>query len=85
MPGGLGETEEILHFIASEISHDSYVNIMDQYHPCGRARDFPPLDRHLSTYDYRQALEIAGIAGLTRLDKREIPDLLQQLYRIPGR
>jgi uncharacterized Fe-S radical SAM superfamily protein PflX len=63
----------------------SMIDIMDRYHPCGRARDFPPLDRHLSTYDYRQALEIAGVAGITRLDKREIPDLLQRLYRIHGR
>ena len=34
MPGGRRETEEILRFIVSEISRDSYVNLMDQYHPC---------------------------------------------------
>jgi len=84
MPGGLGETEEILRFIASEISRDSYVNLMDQYHPCGRAADFWPLDKPLTVEDYRQAVEIAKQAGITRLDKRGIPDLLQRLYLIHG-
>lgn len=85
MPGGLDETKEILRFIAREISPDSYVNIMDQYRPCGRANDYPPLDRSLSAKEYQQALEIAGNAGITRLDKRDFPDLLQRLYRIHER
>jgi putative pyruvate formate lyase activating enzyme len=82
MPGGRGETEEILRFIASEISCDSYVNLMNQYHPCGPAADFPPLGGPLTMEDYRQALEIAKQAGITRLDKREFPDLLQRLYHL---
>jgi putative pyruvate formate lyase activating enzyme len=85
MPGGLDETKEILRFIAREVSPDSYVNIMDQYHPCGRANDYPPLDRPLTAKEYQQALEIAVRAGITRLDKRDFPDLLQRLYRIHER
>jgi putative pyruvate formate lyase activating enzyme len=82
MPGGLEETEAILNFIAHEISEETYVNVMDQYHPCGRAAGSPPLDRTLTAREYQQALEIAARAGITRLDKREIPDLLQRLYLI---
>ena len=37
MPNGLAGTEEILDFIAGRVSTRTYVNIMDQYHPCGRA------------------------------------------------
>ena len=35
MPGCLEETREILRFLAQEISVDTYVNVMDQYRPCG--------------------------------------------------
>lgn len=33
MPGKEGEGAEIMRFLASEISPDCFVNIMDQYHP----------------------------------------------------
>ncbi|MFZ5775821.1 MAG: radical SAM protein [Thermodesulfobacteriota bacterium] len=79
MPEGLEETREILHFFAQEISTATYVNVMDQYRPCGRARDFPPLDRVLLSEEYQAALAIADEAGLTRLDQRQVVELLRRL------
>ncbi len=70
LPGGLAGTEEVLAFLAEEVSPDTYVNVMDQYHPCYRARDHEPLDRRLSREEWREALRIAGRAGLRRLDHR---------------
>lgn len=85
MPGGLEETEDILRFVAVNISRDSYVNLMDQYRPCGRAPELPALNRPLAQEEFRQAMDIAARIGITRLDKRDIPDLLQRLYRIRKR
>lgn len=82
MPEGLAETEEILTFIADKISKNSYVNVMDQYHPCGRARNTPPLDRTLTGEEYGQAVKAAHQAGLTRLDDRELKTLLKRLRLI---
>ena len=48
MPGGADESMAILDFIAREISPNTYVNVMDQYHPAGRARDFPELGRRVT-------------------------------------
>jgi len=76
MPGLLEETAEVLWFIADELSPNSYVNLMDQYHPCYRAIDYPPLDRRLTAGEYMQALEIAKTYGLGRLDRR--PGLMRQ-------
>lgn len=68
MPGLSKETASVLRFIADELSTDSYVNLMDQYHPCYRSIDYPPLDRPLSHSEYVQALEMAKNFGLGRLD-----------------
>lgn len=79
MPGSLDETREILQFLAREVSPDTYVNIMDQYRPCGRAADFPPIDRRLQHDEFRQALEMAREAGLHRLDERDWLRIIKRL------
>ena len=70
LPEGLAGTEEVVHFLAKEISRETYVNIMDQYFPCG---DIPPdsaLSRRTTDEEYREAVRLARDAGLTRLDDR---------------
>jgi len=68
LPEDLANTENVLAFIADEISPHTYVNVMGQYHPCYRAYDLPPLDRPITVEEYRRALEAAKRHGLTRLD-----------------
>jgi putative pyruvate formate lyase activating enzyme len=70
LPGGLASTREVMRFIARELSPDSYVNIMPQYRPCGRANEVPGLSASLSVEDYEQALLAAQEEGVTRLDSR---------------
>ncbi len=71
MPGGVAGTRDIMRFIAREISPDTYVNIMDQYRPCGNAGKYPPLDRCITHDEYKEALKAAREEGITRLDRRE--------------
>ena len=80
MPGQLDETEAILGFLAREVSAATYTNLMDQYHPCGRAHEFPDIDHPLSTEEYHAALAMAKKAGLTRLDKRDWTNMLKRLF-----
>jgi len=68
LPGGLAGTRKIMRFIAREISTRSYVNIMSQYRPCGRASEISGLNAFLSPTDYRTALQEAKEEGITRLD-----------------
>ncbi|MDH5298959.1 MAG: radical SAM protein, partial [Desulfobulbaceae bacterium] len=79
MPEGLEETGEIMRFLAGEISSQTYVNVMEQYRPCGRAGDFPPLDRPLRHEEYGEAQRLAAAAGLTRLDDRRLARLFRNL------
>jgi putative pyruvate formate lyase activating enzyme len=68
LPGDLSGTSQVLTFIAEEVSIRTYLNLMDQYRPCYRADEFPPLDRSLSHGEYQLAVETAHRLGLTRLD-----------------
>jgi putative pyruvate formate lyase activating enzyme len=70
LPEGLAGTKEIVRFLAEEISTNTYLNLMDQYRPCYKAHEHPPLNRRLTSDEYREALRFAQEAGLTRLDER---------------
>jgi putative pyruvate formate lyase activating enzyme len=68
LPENLAGTDRILAFLAREISPDTYVNLMDQYRPCYRADEFPPLDRRPTRTEMAAARVIARELGLSRLD-----------------
>ncbi|HQR44697.1 MAG TPA: radical SAM protein [Thermoanaerobaculia bacterium] len=70
LPNGLAGTEKVLEFLAREISPDTYLNLMDQYHPAYRAGESTPLSRRLTREEWYEALALAVAAGLTRLDSR---------------
>ncbi|MEW6045460.1 MAG: radical SAM protein [Bacillota bacterium] len=73
MPHGLAGTAEIMRWVARELSPDTYVNIMAQYHPAGRVlaepMSFPQLTRRITRSEYEAALAASRQAGLWRLDK----------------
>jgi putative pyruvate formate lyase activating enzyme len=72
LPENLAGSDDILPWIAEEISRDTYVNIMDQYHPAGPVlenRDcnrFLALERSLSPNEYHNTIRIALQSGLHR-------------------
>jgi putative pyruvate formate lyase activating enzyme len=68
LPGGLAGTDEVLRFVAEEISPRTWVSLMAQYRPCFRASRIPPLDRRPSSEELGEALAAARRHGLTRLD-----------------
>lgn len=68
MPNGVAGTDEIVRFLADEISRDTYVNIMAQYRPLGLARREPLIARGISREEYAAARRSAERAGLRRLD-----------------
>lgn len=70
MPEGMAGTRDVMRFIAGRISKNSYVNIMAQYRPCGRAHETPGLERAVSSAEYKEAVQQAREEGITRLDER---------------
>jgi len=70
LPQGLAGTREIARFLAESVSKDTYINVMDQYHPCYKAGQLPLLNRRITPEEYREAVQIVRDAGLHRLDDR---------------
>ncbi|MDH4223615.1 MAG: radical SAM protein [candidate division Zixibacteria bacterium] len=68
LPENLAGTEEVMRFIASELSQNSYVNLMDQYRPAYHANDLEQLNRKITPEEYAKAVELAKKYGLKRLD-----------------
>lgn len=68
MPGDASTTRDVVDFLAGEIGTDTYLNLMDQYRPCGRAPEFPEIARRISSKEWGDARDYARGRGLTRLD-----------------
>ena len=66
LPNGLAGSRAILDFVAREISSDTYINIMDQYHPEFKAAKHRELDRGISTREFNEVVEYARQIGLHR-------------------
>jgi putative pyruvate formate lyase activating enzyme len=78
MPGLVEESGALFHWLASEVSPDTYVNIMGQYRPEWRVGEpdgagrtlFAEIDRRPRPWEMEAAYESARRAGLWRFDAR---------------
>jgi putative pyruvate formate lyase activating enzyme len=69
LPNGLAGTEDILNFLAEEISTNTYIHLIDLYHPAFRARDYPEINRIIQPEEFITAMSAAQRLGLNRLEK----------------
>ena len=81
LPGGLAGTAEVVRFLAQEVSPNTYLNIMAQYHPCHNAGKYPELSRPITREEFQGALRLAREQGLVRLDGLFTPSAVRLLYR----
>ena len=75
MPGQLDEATAIFRFLAGELSRDTFVNIMGQYHPDNEVSgqdgaEFADIGRRPTRDEMAAAYRAAEQAGLWRFDKR---------------
>ena len=69
LPSGMAGTAKVMKFVADRISKDTYVNVMAQYRPCGRASAIPELASPITREDYDRAVRETTDAGIKRLDR----------------
>jgi len=66
LPNGIAGSKKVLEFIASELSRDSWVNVMAQYYPAYKAREYPELSRPITSQEYKEAVAYARKLGIHR-------------------
>ncbi len=70
LPEDLSGTRAAMKFLVKEVSQNTYVNIMPQYRPCGRAHETKGLERAITDEEYESALLSAAKEGIRRFDQR---------------
>ncbi len=81
LPNKLAGTEEVVRFLAQQVSANTYLNIMAQYHPCHQAFDMPQLARPLLEQEFQDAIDLAHRQGLYKLDKDQFSLPLRFILR----
>ncbi len=68
MPNDAAGSGWVMEWIARNLPRDTYVNIMAQYRPAWKARDYPEIARRITAGEYRAVVGKAMELGLTNLD-----------------
>lgn len=66
LPDNITCSFEILKFIANEISKDTYINLMAQYHPAYQAYRYSQINRQINIDEYTKVINYARGLGLHR-------------------
>lgn len=69
MPNNIAGTKKIMHFIATKLSKNTFINIMDQYFPTYKADLYPEINRPITKEEFDEAIEAAHKEGLFRIYK----------------
>jgi putative pyruvate formate lyase activating enzyme len=68
MPNNVGGSLAVIDWIAKNLPHDTYLNIMSQYRPVYKAHDFPEIARRITRSEYVSVVDHAKARGLKNLD-----------------
>ncbi len=64
IPGHYRDSQEVIRRVGERFGQDVLFSLMSQYTPFWRAKDIRGLDRRLTTFEYRKALDAVYAAGL---------------------
>ncbi len=74
LPDNISGTNEIMRFIALEISPETHISLMSQYTPCYKAGNIPELSRYISQQEYNMAKRAMEASGISNGWLQELPD-----------
>ncbi|MDD5474923.1 MAG: radical SAM protein [Syntrophales bacterium] len=72
MPNRVAGTKEFTAWVAENLPHDTYLNIMPQYRVEHRAFEYPKISRGITRTEFLEAVGWAEERGLTNLDARSL-------------
>ena len=67
LPGGKEDSIQLLHWIKENLPKGKYLlSLLSQYTPFYKSRDYPEINRRITTYEYTKVLDTAISLGLTQ-------------------
>ena len=66
LPDNISGTSDVLRFISEEISTETYISLMSQYFPAHEACTLPPINRRITSDEYKKAKASLEYFGLNR-------------------
>ncbi len=64
LPGGISGTEQVMKFLAEEISKYVHISLMSQYFPAYKCAEHPEINRRINEREYDEAYDIKVKYGL---------------------
>jgi putative pyruvate formate lyase activating enzyme len=64
LPEGLAGSRAVIDFLAERVSRNTFLNVMDQYHPAHRAGELRELRRRVFAQEVQEVMEYARAKGL---------------------
>lgn len=52
LPGNISQAVKIFEWVSENLPAETYISVMRQYTPFGKAKEMPPIDRKLSSREY---------------------------------
>ncbi|MCP4139815.1 MAG: radical SAM protein [Chloroflexi bacterium] len=72
LPNNLANSEKVIAFLAEDISKNTYLNLMAQYHPAYKAYKSPILNQRITEKEYQDAIMLTKEHGLRRAIYRKL-------------
>ncbi|MCX7771376.1 MAG: radical SAM protein [Proteobacteria bacterium] len=67
LPNNLANSFKILEFLAKEVSTEILLNVMDQYYPAYKSKNYPELSRRINDKEYNEVITKANDLGFIHL------------------
>ena len=64
LPNNIAGSKQTFEFIVNEISKQTYVSVMAQYHTANKSAGIPQLNRKITQAEYDEVLNLFYAAGL---------------------
>ncbi|MGC9043962.1 MAG: radical SAM protein [Myxococcota bacterium] len=68
MPNNVSGSKKVIRWIGKNLPKETYINIMSQYTPVFKAKDYKEIARRITREEYYEVVEEAKRCGLTNLE-----------------
>lgn len=67
LPNNVSCSDNVIVGIANNLPKETYINIMSQYRPAFKAKNYPEINRRITLKEYNNVVNFAKEAGLTNI------------------